>query len=127
MGLAATVQLHVPEYSLETAMLGKAQARWLLAAILGAAMCQASTGAEPDRKVVIRVKPAYPELARQMNVTGTVKIEVVIAANGSIKSLKPIGGHPLLIQSASEALKKWRFAPGPETTTIVVFQFHHAD
>ena len=108
-------------------MFGKVKARWLLPVVLAAAMCQPSTAAEPDRKVVSRVKPAYPELARQMNVTGTVKIEVVIAANGSVKSLKPIGGHPLLIQSASEALKKWRFAPGPETTTIVEFQFHLTD
>lgn len=127
MGLAATVQLLSLEFSLETAMFGKVKASWLLAAILGAAVCQASTGAEPDRKVVNRVKPAYPVLARQMNVAGTVKIEVVIAANGSVKSLKPLGGHPLLIQSASEALKKWRFAPGPETTTIVEFQFHPTD
>ena len=127
MGLAATVHLLALEYSLETAMFGKVKAGWLVAAILGAVMCQASTGAEPDRKVVNRVKPAYPELARQMNVSGTVKIEVVIAANGSVKSLKPLGGHPLLIQSASEALRKWRFAPGLETTTIVEFQFHSTD
>jgi TonB family protein len=108
-------------------MFGKVKARWFLAVVLGAAMCHSSPAAEPDRKVVSRVKPAYPALARKMNVTGTVKIEVVIAANGSVKSLKPIGGHPLLIQSASEALKKWRFAPGPETKTIVEFQFHPAD
>ena len=108
-------------------MFGKVKAHWLLAVALGAAMCQASSAAEADRKVVSRVKPAYPELARQMHVTGTVKIEVVIAANGSVKSLKPIGGHPLLIQSASEALGKWRFAPGQETTTIVEFHFHPAD
>ena len=108
-------------------MFGKLKPRWLLAVALGAAMCQASTAAEPDRKVVSRVKPAYPVLARQMNVTGTVKIEVVIAANGSVKSLKPIGGHPLLIQSASEALKRWRYSPGPETTITVEFRFQHAD
>ena len=77
--------------------------------------------------MVYKVKPAYPELARQINVAGTVKIEVVIAANGTVKGLRPIGGHPLLIQSASEALRKWRFAPGPETSTIVEFQFHGAD
>ena len=108
-------------------MLRKQKASWLLATILGAALCQASTGAEPDRKVVNLVNPAYPELARRMNVTGTVKIEVLIAANGSVKSLKPLGGHPLLIQSASDALKKWRFAPGPESTTIVEFHFHPGD
>jgi TonB family protein len=121
------VQLLALEFSLETAMFGKVKARWLLAVVLGAAMCQASTAAETARKVVNRVKPAYPELARQMNATGTVRIEVVIAADGSVKSLKPIGGHPLLIQSASEALRKWRFAPGPETTTIVEFQFQPGD
>lgn len=108
-------------------MFNKVKARWLLTAILGAAMCQASTGAEPDRKVVNRVQPSYPDLARKLNVTGTVKIEVVIAANGSVKSVKPLGGHPLLIQSASQALRKWRFAPGSETTTIVEFHFHSTD
>ena len=108
-------------------MFNNVKARWLLTAILGAAMCQASSGADLDRKVVNRVQPSYPDLARKLNVTGTVKIEVVIAANGSVKSVKPLGGHPLLIQSASEALRKWRFAPGPETTTIVEFHFHSTD
>ena len=108
-------------------MFGKAKASWLLVAILAAAMCQTSAGAEPGRKVLNRVNPAYPELARQLNVSGTVRIEVVIAPNGSVKSLKPLGGHPLLIQSASEALRKWRYAPGPETTTIVEFKFHPTD
>jgi TonB family protein len=117
------VQLLSLEFAMVTAMFGKAKARWLLAAILGAALCHASTAADPDRKVVNRAKPAYPELARQMHVAGTVKIEVVIAANGTVKSMKPLGGHPLLIQSASDALRKWRFAPGTETTTVVVFQF----
>ncbi|MBZ5630347.1 MAG: energy transducer TonB [Acidobacteriia bacterium] len=102
--------------------------RWLILAALGATLLQSAGGwSEADRKVVNRVQPAYPDLARQMNVTGTVKIEVVIAANGSVKSLKPLGGHPLLIQSASEALRRWRFAPGPETTTIVEFKFHPGD
>ena len=108
-------------------MFGNQRSRWLMVALLAAALCQASAGTEPERKVVSKVKPAYPELARQMNVTGTVKIEVVIAANGTVRTLKPLGGHPLLIQSASEALRKWRYAPGPETTTIVEFQFHAAD
>jgi TonB family protein len=125
-GLAATVHLLVLEFSLETALFGKVKVRWLLAVVLGAAVCQTSIAVEPDRKVVNRVKPEYPELARQMHVTGTVKIEVAISASGSVKSLKPIGGHPLLIQSASEALKKWRFAPGPESTTVVEFQFRQS-
>ena len=67
-------------------MFGKVKARWLLTAILGAAMCQASTGADQHRKVVNRVQPCVSRTGTEMNVTGTVKIEVVIAANGSVKS-----------------------------------------
>lgn len=108
-------------------MAGSRRAIWLLVAVLGWGFWQPLRGAEPERKVVIRVKPAYPELARQMNVTGTVKIEVVIAANGTVKSVKPVGGHPLLIQSASDAVRKWQYAPGGETKAIVEFQFHPAE
>ena len=109
-------------------MRGIPKAGWFRLAVLVAALLASAAGwSETARKVVDKVKPAYPELARQMNVSGTVKIEVVIAANGSVKSLKPLGGHPLLIQSASEALRKWRYAPGPETTIIVEFKFRGGD
>ena len=105
-------------------MLGGRKSRWLLPIVLAFSFCHPAVGAEAERKVVTRVKPVYPELARQMKVTGTVKIEVCIAANGTVKSVKPVGGHPLLIQAASDAVRKWRYAPGNETTTIVEFQFH---
>ena len=52
-----------------------------------------------------------------------VKIQVTIANNGSIKNTKLIGGHPVLANSAMEALKKWRYEPGSEETTGVV-EFH---
>lgn len=104
-------------------MLGIRKTGWLRLAVLGASLLPSFAGwSGTDRKAVNKVKPAYPQLARQMQVSGTVKIDVVIAANGSVKSLKPLGGHPLLIQAASEALRKWRYAPGPETTTIVEFK-----
>jgi TonB family protein len=83
----------------------------------------ASAG-EIERKAVKKVQPVYPELAKQMNLSGTVKVEVVIAANGAIKTERPVGGHPLLIKSATEALKDWRYEPGPETTTILEFRLH---
>jgi TonB family protein len=77
-----------------------------------------------ERKAVNKVQPAYPDLAKKTNVYGTVKVEVVIAPNGTVRTMHPLGGHPLLIKSALEALKKWRYEPGPETTTIVEFRFH---
>ena len=78
------------------------------------------------RKVKTKVQPVYPDLAKRMNVSGTVKVQVVVAPNGTIKSAKVIGGHPLLIDPAVDAVKKWKFEPGnEETTTTVEFKFNN--
>jgi TonB family protein len=79
---------------------------------------------ELARKVKSRVQPVYPEIAKHMNLTGTVKLEVVVAPNGSVKNAKVLGGHPLLSSSAVDAVKKWRFEPGPEESTgVIEFKF----
>jgi protein TonB len=76
------------------------------------------------RKVRTRVVPDYPALAKQMNVTGKVKIEATIAADGRVTSTRVVGGSPLLVSAALDALKKWRFEPGPkDTTEIIEFSF----
>lgn len=93
------------------------------------AQCFAQTGTtdEAKRKVKVKVSPEYPELARRMNVTGKVKIEVVITPEGRVKSTRVVGGHPLLVQACQDAVKEWKFAPGPqETTQIVEFDFNGA-
>ncbi|MGB8540098.1 MAG: energy transducer TonB [Candidatus Acidiferrales bacterium] len=77
------------------------------------------------RKVRTRVVPEYPPLAKQMNVSGKVKVEVTVAADGHVLTTKVIGGSPLLINSALEALKKWRFEPAPkDTVEMVEFEFN---
>lgn len=77
-----------------------------------------------QRKVKTRVEPAYPELARRMHIEGVVKVEVTVAANGSVKEAKAVGGHPLFVAAALDAIKKWRFEPGTaESTGIVEFKF----
>jgi TonB family protein len=76
------------------------------------------------RKVRTRVVPEYPQLARQMNVTGKVKIQATIAADGHVLGTKVVGGSPLLVNAALEALKKWHYEPGPkQTTELVEFEF----
>jgi len=52
------------------------------------------------RKVVNRIVPSYPQLARTMNLKGTVRIEAVVAPNGVVKSVAVKGGHPVLVQAA---------------------------
>jgi TonB family protein len=93
-----------------------------LAASLGFAQ-QASTE-EGKRKVRLKVAPTYPELARRMNISGKVKLEIVVTPEGHVRSSRVIGGHPLLVNAAQDAVKEWKFAPGTEETTVVVtFEF----
>jgi TonB family protein len=87
----------------------------------------AQTGStdESKRKVKTKTAPAYPELAKRMNVSGKVKIEVVITPDGHVKSTRVVGGHPLLVQACQDAVKEWKFMPAAEETTQVVeFEFH---
>jgi TonB family protein len=79
-----------------------------------------TTVEEGKRKVKTKVTPSVPELARRMNITGKVKIEVVIAPDGHVKSSRAMGGHPVLVQSCQDAVKEWKFEPAPEETTQVV-------
>ena len=77
-----------------------------------------------DRKVKSKVSPAYPEIARKMGLSGTVKLELVVAPNGNVKETKVIGGHPILVTAALDAVKKWRFEPASaESTGTVEFKF----
>jgi len=76
------------------------------------------------RRAKSKVEPMYPELARKMHLAGTVKIEVVVAPNGTVKEARIIGGHPVLANSALDAAKKWRFEPSPtESTGVIDFKF----
>jgi TonB family protein len=74
----------------------------------------------PARKVALRVAPDYPELAKRMHLEGSVKIEAVVRPNGSVKSTRVIGGNPVLVQAAADAVSKWKFETGPNETTEVV-------
>ena len=76
-------------------------------------------GQQPgDRKIINRVAPVYPALARRLHVIGAVKLEIVIRANGSVKSTKAVGGNPVLIEAA--AVGKWKFEAGAVETTEVI-------
>jgi TonB family protein len=76
-----------------------------------------SQPSEAVRKVVTRVTPQYPSLARSMNIKGTVKLLVVVAPNGSPKSIEVRGGNPVLVQSAEKALRDWKWEPATHTTS----------
>jgi len=69
-----------------------------------------------SRKVVDKVAPEYPQLARKLNLAGTVKVEAVVGGNGKVKSVQIMGGHPILAQAAMYAVAKWKWEPADHET-----------
>jgi TonB family protein len=64
-----------------------------------------------SRKVVNKVQPTYPPLARDMRISGNVKVEAVVSPNGTVKTVDIKGGHPVLAQAAADAVAKWKWEP----------------
>ena len=78
---------------------------------------------EAVRRIVRQTAPTYPELAKKMNLGGTVKVVAVVAADGNVKSVEPVGGSPVLIKAAQDAVAKWKYAPGGESRESVELHF----
>jgi TonB family protein len=86
-----------------------------------------AAGQQINRKLKSKVAAHYPELARRLNISGVVKIQITIAANGTVRNAKLVGGHPVLANAALDAVKNWRYEAGPEESTgIVDFRFDPA-
>ena len=101
--------------------------RYLLCAVLliPAVAWAQQDATETVRKVTNRVVPLYPKMARSLQVSGVVRLNVLVAPNGTVKSMKVIGGHPLLVQSAEEAVQKWKWEPAThENTELVELRFN---
>jgi TonB family protein len=93
-----------------------------VAGVVGAVPAVAAT--EPTPPTIRRVEPAYPTLAKQARIQGVVKFAVVIAADGAVKDIQVISGHPLLVPAALEALRQWTFqTSGREVRTNLEINF----
>jgi periplasmic protein TonB len=67
--------------------------------------------------------PAYPAFARRLNLSGTVKIKAVISPTGQVEHVEVVGGHPLLVNAAVDAVKQWKYA-ATKTETRIELEFH---
>jgi len=87
-------------------------------------MAQSQSSSTEARRIVRRAQPSYPEIAKRMNLAGTVKVLATVAPDGTVKSVQPMGGSPVLIQAASDAVYKWKFAPaGAESKELIELHF----
>lgn len=64
-----------------------------------------------EGNLIYRVQPLYPLLARQARIQGTVLLQAVISREGTIRNLQVLSGHPMLVQSAIDAVRQWRYRP----------------
>lgn len=86
-------------------------------------------GQVQQAKLINRVQPIYPPLAKQARIQGNVVLHAIIAKDGTIQELQVLSGHPLLVQAALDAVRQWRYQPTllngdpveVDTTVTVVF------
>lgn len=83
-------------------------------------------------KLVNKVQPQYPPLARQTRISGTVRLHAIIGKNGQVEQLEVMSGHPLLVQAALDAVRQWKYQPTQlngepvevDTTIDVIFSLN---
>lgn len=100
----------------------------LFAALASVALFSQSEEAATERKVITRVEPKYPPTLERMYIGGVVRLQVDIAANGTVESATLLGGNPILGQAAIAAVKQWKYAPATRKTQQVQkleFDPHH--
>jgi TonB family protein len=82
--------------------------------------------------LIKRIQPAYPPLARQTRISGTVRLHVILAKDGTVLQLEVVSGHPLLVQAAVDAVRQWVYRPTllngdpveVDTTIDVIFELN---
>ncbi len=68
-------------------------------------------GGVQQSRLIHKVDPVYPELAKRARVSGIVLLQVEVDERGLVSGVKLIRGHPLLQQSAIDAVSRWRYSP----------------
>ena len=62
-----------------------------------------------EGNIIYRVQPNYPPIARQARIQGAVELRAIISKAGTIENLVVVSGHPMLVKSAIEAVRQWRY------------------
>ena len=75
---------------------------------------------QSSRPLTYRVAPEFPKLAATLKLAGAVQLQAIVRADGTVKQVKVIGGHPVLAEAAASAVMRWRYETGPRETTETV-------
>jgi TonB family protein len=101
--------------------LQRAGVRLILAVALALMVASFTPARAADQRAVLsRFAPTYPEIAKRMKISGVVRLEVTVDAAGKVTDVKSLSGNHLLSAAAEDAVRKWKFEPGPAASTVDV-------
>ncbi|HZR29165.1 MAG TPA: energy transducer TonB [Terriglobales bacterium] len=69
------------------------------------------SGGVVEGNLIKKVTPLYPPLAKTARIQGTVVLHAIISKQGNVENLNVISGHPMLVQTALDAVKQWKYRP----------------
>lgn len=64
-----------------------------------------------NARITQRVQPVYPLEAIEQAISGVVKLEAIIATDGTVRDVELVEGHPMLAAAAIAAVSKWQYLP----------------
>jgi len=83
----------------------------------GLAPClPAQSSAKAGRKILVTVKPDYPQTLKTAQIGGLVRLSATVLPNGTVAKVEIRGGNPILAESAVTAVMRWKYAPAPSET-----------
>ncbi len=88
----------------------------LLLAPVSPSTAQVAQVDRSKRKVVKTVEPDYPKIIKHSHIGGSVRLNVTVLANGDVANVETLGGNPILVESATKAVLKWKYAPAASQT-----------
>ncbi len=81
---------------------------------------------DTDRKILKKIEPEYPAVLRDKGIGGTVRLRVTVKPDGTVKDVQTLGGNAVLVESATRAVKQWRYAPADKEMSIdLAIHFGH--
>lgn len=83
---------------------------------------------EAKKNIVTKVEPEFPSIAKQMNLSGLVEVDIHIDETGKVDKVDAVSGNPILAGAATTAAKRWKFQPfdadGKPTKVVVRIAFN---
>ena len=108
------------ELNIRSGKFGCAGMKLVQAGALALMLVMALPARADGRAVKSRVSPVYPEIAKRMRVSGQVKLEASVDAQGKVTDVKELSGNHTLALAAKEALMQWKFVPAPSESNETV-------